>query len=240
MLSKADKLKIVEAIRNHIKQQETRSNLENEGAGQCDINYVLDGGSLLHRVCWEKDCSCQGIANAYAKFISSYYDPVIIVFYAYMLGPSTKDNAHLRRNAKGESEQINFTSEMKLHVTKSSFLANVHNKSKMIQLIGLNLKNAGCIVVYAEEDADVDIAILACKESLSKNITIVGEDSDLLVLQLYSSAIFDSTFKLMFRSGICKCKYENDHNILHYHDLLGKEACVQLLFTYAFSGCDTT
>ena len=163
----------------------------------------------------------------------------LFLFDGYMSGPSTKVNAHLRR-MKGESKQINFTSEMKFHGTKSSFLANVHNKSKIIQLIGLNLRNAGCTVVYAEEDADVDIAILACRESLSKNITVVGEDSDILVLLLYYSTIFDSAFKLMYRSDIWKCKYENGHNIFHYRDLLGKESCVQLLFIYAFTGCDTT
>ena len=141
LLRKADKSKIIEAIRNHIKQQETQSNLENGSAGQCDINYVLDGGSLLHRICWEKDCSFQDIANAYVKLVT-YYGPDIIVFDGYMSGPSTKDNAHLSRNAKGESKQVNFTSEMKFHCTKSSFLANVHNKSKMIQLTGLDLKNA--------------------------------------------------------------------------------------------------
>ena len=96
LLRKADKSKIVEAIRNHIKQQEAQSNLENEGAAQCDINYVLDGGSLLHRVCWEKDCSYQDIANANAKLVASYYGPAIIVFDGYMSGPSTKDNAHLK------------------------------------------------------------------------------------------------------------------------------------------------
>ena len=120
-----------------------------------------------------------------------------------MSGPSTKDNAHLRR-MKGESKQINFTSELKLHGTKSSFLANVHNKSKIIQLIGLNLRNAGCTVVYAEEGADVDIAILACRETLSKNITVVGEDSDILVLLLYYSTILFYNIRFSLQIDVSK------------------------------------
>ena len=80
LLRKADKSKIVESIRNHIKQQEKQNNLENEGGGYCDMNYVLDGGSLLHRVCWEKDCSYQDIANAYVRLVTSYYGPAILVF----------------------------------------------------------------------------------------------------------------------------------------------------------------
>ena len=54
----------------------------------------------------------------------------------------------------------------------------------MIQLIGSNLQKANCKVIYDEEDADVNVALTACKEVLTKNLTVIGEDSDILVLLL--------------------------------------------------------
>ena len=93
---------------------------------------------------------------------------------------------------------------------------------------------------YADEDADVDVAVIACTESMSNNVTVVGEDTDLLILLLYYSTLYDSAYNLTFRSDLRKTKYPNGHDILLYRDALGPDKCKQLLFLYAFSGCDTT
>ena len=67
---------------------------------------------------------------------------------------------------------------MKFNGTKDEFLANQNNKSKMISLIGKELKEACYEVLYASDDADVDIVITAVNEVRSSNVTVVGEDTD--------------------------------------------------------------
>ena len=63
---------------------------------------------------------------------------------------------------------------MKFCVAKENFLSNSVNKAKMIELIDTTLENCNISVIYSEEDADIDIAV---KESLSKNVTVIGEDT---------------------------------------------------------------
>ena len=80
--------------------------------------------------------------------------------------------------------------EEKDHVPgKKTFLNNSHNKSKIIQLRGSSLEKENCVVIHSSEDADVDIAVNACKLAREKNITVFGEDSDLLVLLIHYSTI---------------------------------------------------
>ena len=81
---------------------------------------------------------------------------------------------------------------------------------------------------------------MACNESMSNNVIVVGEDSDLLVLLLYYSTFYDSAFNLTFKSDLTKSKYPKAHNIFRYRDVLGPNPCDQLLFVHGFSGCDTT
>ena len=240
MLRKGDKPKIVESIVNHVSS--TLTNTECKDVTNTAVKYVLDRGSLLHRKIgeWNKNSSYLDIANAYVEFVKADYGEAIIVFDGYMSGPSTKDNTHLRRSTKGVSRLINFSPEMKFQGNKSSFLVNVRNKTKIIQLIGSQLEKENCKVVYAEEDADVDVAVIACNESMSNNVIVVGEDSDLLVLLLYYSTFYDSAFNLTFKSDLTKSKYPKGHNIFRYRDVLGPNASDQLLFVHGFSGCDTT
>ena len=123
---------------------------------------------------------------------------------------------------------------MNCDVSKESFLANSSNKEKLIRLIGEKLSNSNCKVIYANEDADMDIAKVGVHELLTKNTTVIGEDTDLLVLLLYYSTS-DTEYNLFFRSDITKSKKENvAHDILKYRSILGHELCSQLLFVYTF------
>ena len=259
MLRKADKPQIVEAVfklsvldshDQEIDEMEETSGSDDQEAYKAkktneddDVrgephSFVLDGGSLLYRIKWKKDTSYQEIADSYASFVSRNYKNATVIFDGYLSGPSTKDNTHIRRTAKGESKQINFTPEMKFSGIKKTFLNNIQNKSRMIQLIGASLQHVNCKVHYSEEDADVDIAVRACQDATLSNVTVVGEDSDLLVLLIYYSTIYRSQFKLLFKSDV-NSKYD-EHDIYLYRDALGETLSAQLLFIHAFSGCDTT
>ena len=73
------------------------------------------------------------------------------------------------------------------------------NKDRFVHLIGEKLEQVGCKVLFAKEDADLEIARISINESLMKNVTLIGEDTDLLLLLLFYSAKNDSSFKLRCR-----------------------------------------
>jgi hypothetical protein len=51
------------------------------------------------------------------------------------------------------------------------------------------LKQKGCHVIQAEGDADVDIVKAAVSMSGYKSTTLIGEDTDLLILLLYHETL---------------------------------------------------
>ena len=111
------------------------------------------------------------------------------------------------------SPVINFTGNMALSFSKDKFLSNDTNKQNIINLIGKILQIAGYNVVFSQEDADVDIVLAAIKESHYQNVTVVGEDTDLLILLLYYYSK-QSDFQLLFQSDKhAKTKDVIKHNI---------------------------
>ena len=102
-------------------------------------------------------------------------------------------------------------------------------------MITVKLRQKNCTVIQAKGDADVDIVKAAVAMSYKKSTTLIGEDTDLLILLLYHGKI-DSK-ELFFRSD-----KRNSHmyNIKTLKAYLGNDVCTSLLFAHAFSGCDTT
>ena len=62
-----------------------------EGDIPKDCAFVVDGGSLLHRIPWVQGYSFGMIYEEYCKFVSSNYGKPHIKFDGYNMGPSTKD-----------------------------------------------------------------------------------------------------------------------------------------------------
>lgn len=65
------------------------------------------------------------------------------------------------------------------------FLSNDSNKQALIHMIADRLRQKVIHVIHAERDADVDIVTTAVTMSSDKSTTLIGEDTDLLVLLLY-------------------------------------------------------
>ena len=59
------------------------------------------------------------------------------------------------------------------------------NKQNIIDLISEKLRGKGCKVINATGDADVPIVKAAVLSSLTCSTTLIGEDTDLLVLLLH-------------------------------------------------------
>ncbi len=100
------------------------------------------------------------------------------------------------------------------------------------------MRQKGCHVIHAEGDADVDIVKAAITMSSYKSTTLIGEDTDLLVLLLYLAA--KDCKNLYFRPDKHKQKCINVYNIKVLKQLLGDGVCSDMLFSHAFSGYDTT
>jgi hypothetical protein len=62
--------------------------------------HVLDGGSLLQKIPWEKGSTIENVCKQYYSYICKRYVNPTVVFDGYM-DHSIKDVAHLRR-MKGE------------------------------------------------------------------------------------------------------------------------------------------
>ena len=97
------------------------------------------------------------------------------------------------------------------------------------------LRECGCSVNQAEDDADVSIVLAAVDRSRQCSCTLIGEDTDLLLLLLYYADCKNET--LIFRSDKKNC-----HNVYDIHAMteLGLKVCHYLLFIHAFTGSDTT
>ena len=166
-------------------------------------HYVLDGGSLLHRLKWTEGSTYSSIADAYATFtVASYgstyssiadayasftvasYGKATVIFDGYG-EPSTKDITHTRRKTIVGKKVVNITKATKFVGKKDDFLSNESNKKSLIGMIIVCLHQNGCHVIQAEGDADVDIGRASVIMSTTKSTTVIGEDTDLLMLLLY-------------------------------------------------------
>src|SRR6218665_3048285 len=96
VLRKPEKAQLQEAIQNHVKSSDAAVL---QSIPKTD-HYVLDGGSLLHRLKWREGSKYSSIADSYASFTSNLYGKANVVFDGYTTGrPNTKDNTHVRRRS---------------------------------------------------------------------------------------------------------------------------------------------
>ncbi len=71
-------------------EQDDRSPLVPEG----NVQYVLDGGALIHRLPWKIGQTYNDILDMYTSYVTQKYTPCVVVFDSYSDEPSTKDAIH--------------------------------------------------------------------------------------------------------------------------------------------------
>ena len=121
---------------------------------------------------------------------------------------------------------------------QKSFLSNERNKQNFIDLLAGSLQSNGYTVVQSEDDADIDIVSTVINiASEGKNVTLVGADTDLLILLLYM-------WNESMGHIIMKCEGTRKHpEVTRNIRELAKcvpDLCSYLTFIHAFGGCDTT
>lgn len=234
VMRKAEKPQLAKAIDEHARNLSDKA-VTNE-VPKTD-NYVLDGGSLIHRVQWTKGSTYGSIAQTYADFTLRNYGTATVVFDGYQDAPSVKDATHQRRQ-RTQHPKINFTQETIFNGKKDDFLSQGTNKQALINIISNRLRDNGCNVMNSEGDADFDIVQAAIASAQYQTTTLVGEDTDLLILLLQH---MDPKRKTLYFRSDNKSKGEiRVYNINILKELLGQKLCTHLLFIHSFSGCDTT
>ncbi|KAG1691496.1 hypothetical protein GQR58_007434 [Nymphon striatum] len=236
ILRKADKPQLAQAIIAHCNKTPSCEAIS-DTIPQTEM-YVLDGGALLHKHKWTRGDTYGKIVKAYADFTSKQYGSATVVFDGYLAGPSIQDSTHQRRGQATIHPIVNFTGETEFEGKKEEFLSRGSNKQHLISLISDELERVGCTVIQAEADAGVDIAKTAVNIASVHSTTLIGQDTDLLVLLLHYCEMEGKP--LYFRSDKQPRGVPKVYNISWIKRLLGSGMCTQIVFLHAFTGCDST
>ncbi len=106
-------------------------------------------------------------------------------------------------------------------------------------MLGEYLSMAGCHVYHSPGDADLDIVKQVIECGARSPTTLVGDDTDLLVLLCHHAPL--GLHEIVFRP---KPKQTTNNprvwNIQNTIQTLGTSVCNDLLFLHAVLGCDTT
>ena len=93
-----------------------------------------------------------------------------------------KDGAHERRTGGRAGPIVYFTPDMVMKSKREDLLSNKDNKQRFIRMLGQSLEHVGCETRHAKCDADVLIVETTVQSATSCETTLVGDDTDLLVL----------------------------------------------------------
>ena len=229
-MRKANKSKLALALTN---------NITNPANVPTDVQYVLDGGALLHRVWWPTQVSYKDVSKIYNDYILKHYGVCTVVFDGYENGPSTKDHEHQRRITKSTAN-ITINENMVVHRDQDQFLANSNNKLQLISLLSKDLSAAGHNIKQATDDADTLIASCALDIASEESVVVVADDIDILILLLYH---FKSGMQdVLLKTGSKKChkRVTKIVDIRETVSTIDVTIIPSLLFVHAWSGCDTT
>ncbi len=56
-----------------------------------DVQYILEGGTLLHRIPWNRGLTYDEICQQYSRYVECHYGQPAVMFDGYPNEPSTKD-----------------------------------------------------------------------------------------------------------------------------------------------------
>ena len=148
-----------------------------------DVPYILDGGSLLHRISWTEGKTCKEICVTYVEYVlKQCREGATIVFDGFDGKPSTKATTHFGRTKGKKGISVHFIGEMKLNMKKNEFLTNLENKQRFLEMLVIKMNESNLDTVHSSGDADVLIVETAVSSTATKPTVIIGEDTDLLIL----------------------------------------------------------
>ena len=125
------------------------------------MQFVLDWGSLLHKINWPKGLTFDEISNFYTDYVQRLFGGQVVNFDGYTQEPSTKDRTDIRRGKGILSEEVDCTAQMPCKLKKYVFLAKTRNKQMFINLLAAKLVEHGGKVRHASGDTDRLIVMTA-------------------------------------------------------------------------------
>lgn len=202
-------------------------------------HVVLDGGYLLHKVVWQRKTTVQALLVRYITYVRGHFGKnVSIVFDGYpedATNKNTKTAERLRRYVTHSSYELTFEESTVIQIAQENVLGNENNKRRLITLLCDAFQKEGVEVAVAEEDADREIVMTALsKAAVSDRVVIVGEDVDLLVLLNGLGAEKKNVYLQKSSKGETGFCHYSTTSYNH------KTSPGTILFTHAFTGCDTT
>ena len=147
---------------------------------------VIDGGTLIHRVQWEKGMSFLEISQRYIDFVNRLHKNTIVVFDGYDIS-STKDQEHLRRYSVPLSHFVDIRDDLPVPYSKEKYLSLRRNKAHFVRFLSSHFFRAGIDVINCVGDADTAI-VKAAMTSAAKNqgpVQVIVDDTDIVVMLLY-------------------------------------------------------
>lgn len=202
---------------------------------------VVDGGFLLHKVVWPRvNATFEIICQHYVSYVKRHFEKdVVVVFDGYPEDQETVDLKgweRRRRAAKHRSPNIVVNPISVPSTTQEKFLGNCKNKARFIELLKITLRDADVVVQQAPADADSFIVGTAIYEATNYDeVTIIGEDIDLLVLLTGLGRHLNNIF---FKKPSKGRTPEQMFSPASFK--FGEFIAQHILFLHAFSGCDTT
>ena len=89
-----------------------------------EVQYVLDGGALLHRIPWPRRSTFENVSQLYVNYVTQKYGTATVVFDGYSDYQTTKDATHSRRVGACTGVTVHFTGGMTIQSNKEEFLSN--------------------------------------------------------------------------------------------------------------------
>ena len=200
------------------------------------VQYVLDGGALLHKVPWSKGMVFNKVTEAYVSYVRRHYGRAKLVFDGYEDPMSIKGNEHIRRSSKGSSRDIQVIPDNEVPYSKQRFLSNNHNKSQLISLLKNAFQTDGQTVKVCRGDADAMIVKEALDSGTGANVVVVADDTDVAIMLLYH---WKDTKEHQFDIFLLQQSIGKYWSIKHA-SMKVEDVKEHLLFVHAWSGCDST
>jgi len=204
-----------------------------------NVQYVLDGGALLHRVPWPRGSpTYKEVCNLDCSYMLMKYGRAIVVFDRYD-EMSTKAMTQQRRASGKVAATVTSTESMSITLKKDNFLSNSKNKERFLMMLSQALQIAGYVTHHSDGVANLLIVKTAVESAQTNTTVLVGDNTDLLVLLCYHASEDGCDF--YFRpEPKANTRGARVWHMKKVKDQLGREVCRNLLFLHAMTGCDTT
>ena len=133
---------------------------------------------------------------------------------------------------------ISATADTILDISKTQFLSNKVNKQRFVSFLINHLQNiiGNILCVQAPDDADVLIITTALECLQTTDVTIYGDDTDLMALLVHhADTIQASNYNMILQTKVCRWDIKTLLDKIH-----GTTFKSHILAIHALSGCDTS